>query len=253
MGFDRQTGDLWLGDVGWELWELVHYVERGGNYGWSIVEGPQPVHTDWPRGPTPILPAAIALPHSEAASVTGGYVYRGKRFPELVGAYIFGDWETHRVWAAHFETEQPRHKPPGPPKLLSRIELVEPTLRIVTFAEDHAGELYIVDYDNGTIHTLDRNDIAAGSQPFPVKLSETGVFDSVPDHKTAPGVYPFSIHAELWSDHANAERVIGLPGTSSIIWHRDGVPIPGTIMTRRLEFPKDAVLAKTLSIELEAR
>ena len=43
MSFDRATGDLWVGDVGWELWELIDKVERGGNYGWSVVEGPQPV------------------------------------------------------------------------------------------------------------------------------------------------------------------------------------------------------------------
>jgi hypothetical protein len=88
ISFDRTTGDLWCGDVGWELWELVHRIERGGNYGWSIMEGPQPVKVEGRRGPTPILPPTIALPHSEAASVTGGYVYRGKKFPALAGAYV---------------------------------------------------------------------------------------------------------------------------------------------------------------------
>src|SRR4029434_8929275 len=80
---------LWVGDVGWELWELVYHVERGGNYGWSIMEGPQPVKPGAPRGPTPINSPVIALAHSEAASVTGGYVYHGSKFQELEGAYIF--------------------------------------------------------------------------------------------------------------------------------------------------------------------
>ena len=84
MSFDRQTGDLWVGDVGWELWEMVHRVEKGGNYGWSIMEGPQPIKPTQKIGPTPIRPPMIELPHTIAASVTGGYVYRGKKFPELV-------------------------------------------------------------------------------------------------------------------------------------------------------------------------
>ena len=93
MSFDRQTGELFVGDVGWELWESVHRVEKGGNYGWSAMEGPQPIKPE-KVGPTPIHPALIELPHTIACSVTGGRVYRGKKFPELRGAYVFGDWET---------------------------------------------------------------------------------------------------------------------------------------------------------------
>ena len=85
MSFDRATGDLWVGDVGWELWELVFKVKRGGNYGWSVMEGPQPVNVEARRGPTPILPPIKVHPHSEAASITGGYVYHGTRLPELSG------------------------------------------------------------------------------------------------------------------------------------------------------------------------
>ena len=50
MSFDRATGDLWVGDVGWELWELIDKVERGGNFGWSAVEGPQPVNVEASAG-----------------------------------------------------------------------------------------------------------------------------------------------------------------------------------------------------------
>ena len=86
MSIDRTTGDLWVGDVGWELWEMIYKVKRGGNYGWSVMEGPQPVHVEGRRGPTPILPPIKAHPHSEAASITGGYVYHGTRLPELAGS-----------------------------------------------------------------------------------------------------------------------------------------------------------------------
>src|SRR5262249_3880472 len=99
MSIDRATGDLWVGDVGWELWEMVYNVKRGGNYGWSVMEGPQPVHVEGRRGPGPIVPPTKVHPHSEAASITGGYVYQGKRLPELKGAYIYGDYQTGIVWA----------------------------------------------------------------------------------------------------------------------------------------------------------
>ena len=75
-----ETGELFVGDVGWELWESVHRVEKGGNYGWSAMEGPQPIKPEQ-VGPTPIIPALIELPHTIACSVTGGRVYRGKKFP----------------------------------------------------------------------------------------------------------------------------------------------------------------------------
>ena len=113
-----RPGDLWAGDVGWELWELADRVVRGGNYGWSVTEGLQPVYPDAPRGPTPILPPTIAVPHTDGASITGGYVYRGKRLPELVGTYVFGDWESRRIGARGSRGAKwrpmPRCRPPGP-------------------------------------------------------------------------------------------------------------------------------------------
>ena len=107
MSFDRATGDLWVGDVGWELWELIFKVKRGGNYGWSVMEGPQPVNVEGRRGPTPILPPIKAHPHSEAASITGGYVYHGTRLPELAGAYIYGDYQIrHHLGASQSQARR---------------------------------------------------------------------------------------------------------------------------------------------------
>jgi putative heme-binding domain-containing protein len=246
MSFDRQTGELWVGDVGWELWEMVHRAEKGGNYGWSIVEAHQPINTDLPPGPTPIRPPVIELPHTAAASVTGGYVYRGKKFPELVGAYIFGDWETKRLWAARIQGD----------RVLAMPEIAEPTLRIVAFGEDHAGELYIVDYDAGTIHTLARNDAPVAHAPgspadFPRTLSATGLFASVPQRRPAEGVLPFEVSAARWADYATPERLLALPGTSAVTWHPRDVEIPGSMFSRRFEFPTNGVLAETFVLERE--
>ncbi len=241
MSFDKKTGQLWVGDVGWELWELIYRVKPGDNYGWSLMEGRQPVHSERERGPTPIVPPAIEIPHTEAASITGGFVYRGQRLPELQGHYIFGDWETRRFWAVSVAAET----------IGQRTELVEPTVRIVGFAEKNDGELLLLDYDTGSIHELARRPIATDTNtPFPRRLSETGLFDSLTAHTPTRGVVPFSINAPMWTDLATAERWLGLPGDASIVLHNESKTVAGSMFRRRMDFPTDSVLMKTLSLEL---
>ena len=165
------------------------------------MEGPQPIKPEQ-VGPTPIHPALIELPHTIACSVTGGYVYRGKKFPELRGAYVFGDWETRRLWAARFEGDRTKEMP----------EIARPSVRIVAFGEDNDGELYFLDHDGGTLHTLERNDAAPQNADFPTKLSQTGLFASVKDHTPAAGVVPFAVNSRQWQDGATAEHWVAFPG-----------------------------------------
>jgi putative heme-binding domain-containing protein len=243
MSFDRATGDLWVGDVGWELWEMIYHVRKGGNYGWSVMEGPQAVRPDSRRGPTPILPPALAFPHTEAASITGGYVYHGKRLKELDGTYICGDWVTRKLWGTRFDGD----------KIVSHRELAQGTQRIVAFGEMNDGELYFLDYDeNGTILQLVPNPAAKDfKDDFPRKLSETGLFASVKDQTPAPGVLPFSINAEQWADYATAERYVALPGETSVQIYDSTISIPGGFYSGTVFFPKDGVLAKTIVLEME--
>lgn len=239
MSFDKQTGELFVGDVGWELWESVHRVEKGGNYGWAAMEGPQPIKPQQ-VGPTPIRPALIELPHTIACSVTGGRVYRGKKFPELRGAYLFGDWETRRLWAARFEGDRTKEMP----------EITRPSVRIVAFGEDKDGEIYFLDYDGGTVHMLARNDAAGRNSDFPTKLSDTGLFASVRDHTPAAGVVPFAINSRQWHDGATAEHWAAFPGDSAATLYATGKAIPGMVFWHsfRMHFPKDTVLMRTLSL-----
>jgi putative heme-binding domain-containing protein len=240
MGFDRQTGELYVGDVGWELWETIHRIEKGGNCGWSAMEGPQPIHPD-KVGPTPIRPALIELPHTIACSVTGGRVYRGQKYPELRGAYIFGDWETRRLWAARFEGDRTKEMP----------EIARPSVRIVAFGENKSGEIYFLDYDGGTVHTIERNEDGAKNAAFPVKLSDTGLFTSLKEQTPAAGVVPFQIQSRQWQDGASASYWVAFPGESKALLYPDpGKPLPGNVDWHnfRLHFPKDAVLVRTLSL-----
>jgi uncharacterized repeat protein (TIGR03806 family) len=232
MSFDRKTGDLWVGDVGWELWEMLNRVERGGNYGWSVMEGRQPANPGWPRGPTPILPPTLDHPHSEAASITDGATYYGSRLPELVGVHIYGDYVTGKVWGFRWDKGQ----------VTGHRELADTKLKIVGFGEDGAGELYFLDHGGGTIHRIASNAVKSQTIAFPHRLSQTGLFASVANHEPAAGVIGYSINAEPWEDFARAERFIGLPGDSRI-----------TTSANPWQFPKDSVLAKTLSIEVDQR
>jgi putative heme-binding domain-containing protein len=242
MSVDRQTGDLWAGDVGLEMWELVCRVRPGDNYGWSLQEGSNPIHPDWPRGPAPVTKAWLEVPHTAGASITGGFVYRGKKFPELVGRYVFGDWVTRRVWSIGTTGDGP-----GP-----LVDLVAPTIRVIAFAEDRDGELFILDYDDGSIHELVRNDAVAAAAAFPERLSETGLFADPAAQQPMPGVTPFAVAAEAWADHARARRFIGLPGSGSVKLHPGKTPVPGSMFSTQLGYPPGTVLAKTFSIEMRA-
>lgn len=236
MSVDRKTGDLWVGDVGWELWEMLDRVERGGNYGWSIMEGRQPTNPEWPRGPTPILPPTIDVPHSESSSITDGLTYYGSRLKQLHGHHVYSDYDTGKFWAFRFENG----------KVLEHRELADTTHRVVGFGEDNNGEMYFLDHVAGSIHQLVRNPQEDRSATFPRKLSETGLFATVTSLTPAPGVIPYSINAEPWADHAVSERVVAIPGEDSI---------PNLFTTKALgvtaTFPKDTVFAKTLSLNTQ--
>ena len=231
FSFDRETGELWVGDVGQQLWEMVYRVERGGNYGWSIMEGPQKFRPNRQQGPTPIIPPVHAYQHHEGRSVTGGFVYRGRRNPDLYGQYIFADYETGRVWGLNTEEK------PTP----TRRSLAQTDFDIAGFAEDHDGELYLLTYEDGRIYELSPTKSVGQPHSFPRMLSETGLFASVADHQPAPGVVPYSVNVPLWSDGADKDRLLALPDHSTITFERDSA----------WTFPDKTVLVKTFSLEME--
>lgn len=237
FSFDRATGDLWLGDVGWEQWEMIYRIKSGGNYGWSIVEGPNThVRTDVQPGPGPIQTPLIALPHSEAASITGGLIYHGKKLPLVRGGYVYGDWETGKFWVLRNKGDQ----------LISNDELCATSLKPVSFTEDHNGEILIVDY-NGGLYTFVTNSAPAANAAFPQRLSETGVFSDMASLKPSSGVVPYHINAQMWSDSARAERLLGVPGEGIIITENGRETIAG----RMWDFPSNTVFCKTLTLEME--
>ena len=236
MCIDPATGHLWVGDVGWELWEMIYRVVPGGNYGWSIQEASQPVHQERRRGPTPILEPTVAHSHIEARSITGGYVYHGQRLPGLKGHYVYGDYVTGKFWSVPAGAEHI-----GPPQ-----ELVDTAVQVVCFGLDAAGELLIVGYD-GTIHRLVPNAGASANEDFPRTLSATGLFADAASHTLAAGVLPYSVQAAPWEDGAEATRFVAIPGKGQL-GEYDSTNVQIGYIKGMWQFPDDSVLGRTVSI-----
>jgi glucose/arabinose dehydrogenase len=145
ISFDPQNGRLWAADVGQNLWEEVDVIEKGGDYGWNIMEGNHCYHpVDGCRTDGLILPQA-EYGHNLGCSITGGFVYHGAAMPELRGWYLYGDYCSGRVWALN------AHDVQGAPS----IELANTGASITSFAADAQGEPYLVTFD-GTILKLER-------------------------------------------------------------------------------------------------
>jgi glucose/arabinose dehydrogenase len=150
--FDRQAGDLWVGDVGQADWEEIDLVNRGGNYGWNIREG---AHCFEPATGCPtqgLVDPVAEYGHDLGFSVTGGFVYRGMQSTQVAGNYVFGDFGGMIAWlapdgAGGFDVQQLAEQGCAPPG-------AEGSLQVSSFAEDLDGELYLLDYDRGEIRQL---------------------------------------------------------------------------------------------------
>ncbi|HVE43158.1 MAG TPA: PQQ-dependent sugar dehydrogenase [Planctomycetota bacterium] len=227
---DRATGDLWVGQNGQDLWEQAYLVRRGENYGWSVTEGGHPFYPTRTAGPTPITKPTVEHPHSEFRSLTGGIVYRGDAFPELRGAYIYGDWSTGRIWGAKQQQG----------KLTWQQELATSTLQITGFGADTKGEILICDHGGGAIYRLERTPPQKDAPLFPTKLSETGLFASVSGHQVDPALVPYSVNSPLWSDGAYKERFLALPGPEARI---------DVTTSRGWNFPDRTVVVKSFALD----
>lgn len=145
MAFDTQTGKLWAGDVGQDVWEEIDLIVKGGNYGWNIREGFHPFVRKGgeapkrDRKPEGMIDPIWEYHHDVGKSITGGNVYRGKRIPELVGSYIYADYVSGKMWALKLDdaTEE----------VVSNREIILPRpIAVMSFGEDAAGETYFMTY-----------------------------------------------------------------------------------------------------------
>jgi glucose/arabinose dehydrogenase len=149
FSFDRATGDLYIADVGQDLWEEVDLQpasSKGGeNYGWNKMEGTHCYPPDAACSPASFVTPVADYDHSSAdCSITGGYVYRGAAQPALAGAYLFADYCT-----GHFRALQR-----GADGLWGMTTLLTTHFPVSSFGEDENGEVYVLGFGNGDLYHI---------------------------------------------------------------------------------------------------
>ncbi len=228
MSIDRKTGRIWVGTNGQDLWETAHLLGRGENYGWSVYEGNHPFYLHRELGPTPFVPPTLEHHHHEARSLTGGVVYYGAKIPDLEGVYVYGDYATGKIWGARHDGA----------RVTWKAELADTSLQIAGFGLGHSGDLYVVDHGGGIYKLVPRPPQGEDRSPFPRRLSETGIYESVAEHRVAPGIIRYSVNAPGWNDGADVDRFVALPGDARASFAG----------SRGWNFPNGAVLVQTLSL-----
>jgi glucose/arabinose dehydrogenase len=138
FSFDPATGDLWLADVGQNSREEVDIITKGGNYGWSIMEG-----TECRGGGTcnrdGLLPPVTDYSSTgDDCSITGGFVYRGAKIGGLRGVYVYGDYCTGKIWGLRAE---------GSARSENR-QIADADFNISSFAQGRDGEIYVLQHSD---------------------------------------------------------------------------------------------------------
>lgn len=230
FSFDRNTGKLWLGDVGQDSSEEITVVEKGDNLGWSIFEGNQRCPGCDPNqtlvGGVHKAPI-FAYNHSVGKSITGGYVYRGTELSELYGKYIFADFVAGKVWSLDFENQNSN------PKM---HELAQSS-NIVSLGVNHKDELFIISFRDGILK-LKRSD-SSQNPSIPKRLSQTGLFQDTKNLIPQSGLSEYEVNSPLWSDGATKRRFIAL-GNGQFLNFRDKLDweLPNqTVLVKHFELP----------------
>jgi glucose/arabinose dehydrogenase len=145
FNFDDETGQLWAGDVGQNKIEEVDIIEKGGNYGWRIMEGEECFKPRDCKKENLILPIwSYHQGSSTGRSVTGGYVCRDKNLPALNGKYIYGDFVSGNIWALTFSGNR-----------ATKNELIASLPDgLSSFGEDSRKNLYVLSYGSGKIYSI---------------------------------------------------------------------------------------------------
>jgi len=145
FSFDRQTHDLWIGDVGQNIYEEVDFQPAssagGENYGWNVWEGKHCYNASTCDS-TGMTPPVAEYDHGQGCSITGGYVYRGTDYPALQGIYLYADYCSGKIWGLQYDGTWQSQK------------LLDSGLNISSFGEGESGEVYLADLSGGAIYRV---------------------------------------------------------------------------------------------------
>jgi uncharacterized repeat protein (TIGR03806 family) len=239
MTHDPTDDIIWLGDVGNLAREEIDVVTAGANFQWNAHEGflehraPAPDHAGIWTDPV------LDLSRYEARCVVGGYVYRGSRFPELFGKYVFGDLSYNSLWALDYAWDGERAEVVENQRLATAIAGQRGTL--TSLGVDSEGELYMTSLERGPIRTLTFRQEA--STNLPSRLGATGAFEDVAALTPQPALLAYSVNSPLWSDGAAKRRWLALPEGGTIGFAPSGA----------WTFPAGTVFVKHFDIALDER
>lgn len=240
---DPLTGRLWSGEIGSSKREEINVIEKGRNYGWPFREG----LITGPSGynPPPVILGMLTDPvidffRQDAASVIGGYVYRGSKYPELYGKYLAGDWSTNKIWAITLDEAS---------MTATADELTTFTPgALATWGQDNQGEIFMGDvYIEGqSLFTLERT---SGPVPdAPEFLSQLGAFADLPTAEPADFWVPYDLQQPFWSDGAAKFRYIAVPNDGT---HDTAAEQIDFFPTSNWRYPVGTVLMKHFELPLD--
>jgi len=141
FSFDVPSGRLFVADVGQDKFEEIDILQKGGNFGWNIMEGLHCFKPSSGCNMTGLILPITEYDHSQGDAVIGGYVYRGPALPRLSGTYLFSDFESGTIWGL---TENSTGQ-------WTRSQLIAGGRNISSFGRDETGELYVLDYSGSML------------------------------------------------------------------------------------------------------
>jgi len=237
FSFDRETGELWAGDVGQNSFEEIDLIVAGGNYGWRLFEGNEVYNNPTQLPASNYIAPVIDYGRDLGVSVTGGYVYRGQALPQLRGAYIYGDFGSGRIWALRRNDDNSVEN-----------EQIAEVAMISSFGEDAQGELYIVSYQ-GAIYRLQ----ASTAEEPPTLLSETGLFENTTTLTPSTALIEYDVNSPFWSDGSQKRRWFYTP--DKIQFSTTGpweFPV-GSVLVKQIDFAQNNLPAWRLETRLMLR
>lgn len=233
FSFDPATGDLYCNDTGQDSREEVNLIKKGGNYGWAFMEGsiPGPKYTKMPDG-IDLIPPLAEYEHTQGRrAIVASLFYRGSKYPELDGAYLFSDVEGD-IGVIRNENG-----------VATPIEWIAFSRGIATFGlNPDTGDILMSDGINSILRQLNR-EVANEASRAPELLSQTGIYSDLKTLTPATGVVPYSINDPFWSDNAIKSRWFALmDGSASMEFNRSG----------NWNFPPGMVWIKHFDMEMTA-
>ena len=240
FSFDPATGDLWIGDVGQDRWEMVFVSRAGANHGWPFREG----RVAGPRAGAPVgfltepafrhVPPVHVYAHGSGNdrgnSITGGRVYRGGRITALHGAYVFADYVNGNVWAL-------RRDAAG----TGSVERLGGVANVAGFGVDPSnGDLLAIQLNAGKVVRLVASPNAA-DRAFPVTLEATGAFQDLAALTPSKAFLDYEVNLPFWSDHAVKRRWVHIPPGQRV----------GTDPVEAWKAPAGTVWMKHFEMEME--